>query len=274
MASVMTSVRGLNVHYQIFNPRAEKTLVFLHGFTGSTKTWDSVVQSFEGEYRIFLVDLIGHGLTDAPYSVQRYSMEEQIELLHDFFEARRIPLFTLIGYSMGGRVALGYTMKYPEMVEQLILESSSPGLSTIEERIARKKSDHALADRIEKNGLKDFIDYWESIPLFESQKRLPIPTQKAIQSERLEQREIGLANSLRGMGTGQQPSYWEELHNYTKPVLLITGELDKKFEKKAEFMENRFPCCEKIIVENVGHAIHVENPKSFATIIEEHLDFN
>ncbi|HWI47394.1 MAG TPA: 2-succinyl-6-hydroxy-2,4-cyclohexadiene-1-carboxylate synthase [Rummeliibacillus sp.] len=273
MVSVMTSVRGLNVHYQIINPQAEKTLVFLHGFTGSTKTWDSVVQSFQGTYRIITVDLIGHGLTDAPYNVQRYSMEEQVELLHDFFEARQIPSFTLIGYSMGGRVAIAFTMKYAEMVEQLILESSSPGLPTSEERATRRNNDDALADRIEKNGLESFVDNWENIPLFDSQKELPVSTQLIIRKERLDQKVIGLANSLRGIGTGQQPSYWEELQNYTKPVLLITGELDKKFEQKAYAMNKRFQCCENIIVPNVGHAIHVENPQTFATIIEEHLEF-
>ncbi|WP_245890012.1 2-succinyl-6-hydroxy-2,4-cyclohexadiene-1-carboxylate synthase [Rummeliibacillus pycnus] len=273
MASVMTSIRGLNVHYQILNPQAEKTLVFLHGFTGSTKTWDSVIPFFHGTYRIITLDLIGHGLTDAPYSVQRYSMEEQVELLHDFFEARRIPSFTLIGYSMGGRVALAFTLKYSDMVEQLILESSSPGLPTLEERAIRRKNDHALADRIEKDGLESFVSYWENIPLFESQKKLPISAQLAIRSERFEQRAVGLANSLRGMGTGEQPSYWKQLHNYTKPVLLMTGELDKKFEQKAYNMKKRFQCCENVIVPNVGHAIHVENPQTFATIIEEHLEY-
>ncbi|MGG0656585.1 2-succinyl-6-hydroxy-2,4-cyclohexadiene-1-carboxylate synthase [Rummeliibacillus pycnus] len=272
MASVMTSIRGLNVHYQIINPQAEKTLVFLHGFTGSTKTWDSVIQSFQDTYRIITIDLIGHGLTDAPFNVQRYSMEEQVEILHDFFKARKIPSFTLIGYSMGGRVAIAFTMKYVDMVEQLILESSSPGLPTSEERAARRKSDHLLADRIEKDGVESFTDHWENIPLFDSQKGLPAPTKQAIRKERLEQREIGLANSLRGMGTGHQPSYWEELQSFTKPVLLITGELDRKFEEKASAMNKRFQCCKNVIVENVGHAIHVENPQTFATIIEEHLE--
>lgn len=272
MASVMTSVRDLNVHYQIINPLADKTLVFLHGFTGSTKTWDKVIESFKETYRIITIDLIGHGLTDAPYNVQRYSMEEQVELLHDFFEARRIQSFTLIGYSMGGRVALAFTMKYEEMVDQLILESSSPGLQTEEEREARRKSDHALAEKIEKSGLDSFIEYWENIPLFESQKTLPETKQQAIREDRLSQRVIGLTNSLRGMGTGSQPSFWDDLQNFTKPVLLITGELDKKFQQKAIDMKERFLCCKNVTVSNVGHAIHVENPQIFATIIEKHLE--
>ncbi len=272
MASVMTTVRGSNVHYQIINPLSEKTLVFLHGFTGSTKTWDTVIQSFKNTYRIITIDLIGHGLTDAPYSVQRYSMEEQVELLHEFFEARRISTCTLVGYSMGGRVALSFAMKYADMVEKLILESASPGLQAEEERAARRKNDHALAAQIEKDGLEAFVNHWENIPLFASQKELPEIVQQSIRTERLEQRAIGLANSLRGMGTGEQPSYWNELQKYTNPVLLITGELDEKFVQKANLMQKQFQNCKKIVVPNVGHAIHVENPQTFATIIEEQLE--
>ncbi|WP_243881252.1 2-succinyl-6-hydroxy-2,4-cyclohexadiene-1-carboxylate synthase [Rummeliibacillus suwonensis] len=272
MVSVMTSVRGINVHYQIINPRAEKTIVFLHGFTGSTKTWDTVIQSFQKDYRIFAIDLIGHGLTDSPYNVRRYSMEEQVELLHEFFEARRVPSFTLVGYSMGGRVALAFAVKYAGMIEKLVLESSSPGLPTEAERTARRKNDRTLAEKIEKNGLDAFVKEWENIPLFESQKALPTPKQLVIRQERLNQRAVGLANSLRGMGTGQQPSYWDELKKMTKPVLLITGELDQKFQQKAIDMEEKFLCCENKTVPDVGHAVHVENPQIFATIIEEHLE--
>lgn len=272
MASVMTSVRDINVHYQIFNPKAEKTIVFLHGFTGSTKTWDTVVKSFQKTYRIFTIDLIGHGLTDSPYSVQRYSMEEQVELLHAFFEARRIPSFSLVGYSMGGRVALAFAMKYTDMIEHLILESASPGLLTEDERNERRKSDRALADRIEKHGLESFVDYWGDIPLFKSQKVLSEANQLAIRQERLSQCPIGLANSLRGMGTGQQLSYWNLLPEFRKPVLLITGESDHKFQQKAMDMKEKFICCENVIVPNVGHAIHVENPQNFATIIEKYLE--
>lgn len=61
-------------------------------------------------------------------------------------------------------------MQYPETIEQLILESASPGLQTIEERTVRVKADNILAERLEKEGIQAFVDYWENIPLFESQK--------------------------------------------------------------------------------------------------------
>lgn len=160
-------------------------------------------------------------------------------------------------------------MQYPETIEQLILESASPGLQTIEERTVRVKADNILAERLEKEGIQAFVDYWENIPLFESQKNLPQEIQEEIRAGRLLQNERGLANSLRGIGTGQQNSYWDELTSFTKPVVLVTGELDKKFYQKAVDMKNLFQNCKHVVVSKAGHAIHVENPKTFATIIEE-----
>lgn len=272
MASVMTSIRGQNIHYQVVNPEAKTTIVFLHGFTGSTKTWESTEQWISKKYRMISIDLMGHGLTDSPYSVEAYSMDEQVELLREFFEARRIYTCTLVGYSMGGRLALAFAIRYPDKVKKLVLESASPGLKTEDERRTRIKNDRQLAERIEKDGVEAFVNYWENIPLFESQKHLPADIKQQVRDERLNQSPVGLANSLRGMGTGKQSSYWHELKHFKKPVVMLTGELDRKFIQKAIEMKAEFPICEHYIVPAVGHAIHVENPQIFATIIKEHLE--
>lgn len=267
----MTTVHGLNMHYMVTKPRVEKTVVLLHGFTGSAKTWNQIVAAFEEKYRVMAIDLIGHGLTDSPKDVSHYTMAEQVELLHDFFMQRGLQSFTLVGYSMGGRVAIAYALKYPETVEQLVLESSSPGLESTSEREARVAKDGELANKIEEQGIEAFVNYWEEIPLFATQKKLSVDDQAEVRAERLAQQPRGLANSLRGMGTGQQDSYWEQLGEFTKPVLLVTGELDEKFCDKAKAMLNLFPNYQHIVVPNAGHAIHVENPVTFATIIEEHI---
>lgn len=271
MASVITNIRGIDVHYEVHNARQEKTVVFLHGFTGSTRTWDEVIEQLPSTHRLITIDLVGHGKTDAPKLLRYYSMQEQIEILEAFFEWKKIEQFDLVGYSMGGRVALAYAMTYPQRVHTLLLENASPGLKTIEEREQRIQLDHLLADRIEQRGMIDFVDYWQDIPLFQTQKLLSIEKQRQIREERLNQKPMGLANSLRGMGTGQQKSYWSELSKYEKNVVLLNGELDSKFIIIAEQMKVLFPNCKQIIVPKVGHAIHVENPQSFATIVKAQL---
>ncbi len=268
---MILTVRGIKVNIQIWNEFASQTIVMLHGFTGTINTWEQVA-TFLPNFRTVAIDLIGHGKTDAPEDVSKYTMEEQIEILDEVFTQLALKSFTLLGYSMGGRIALSYATAFLKRVNQLILESASPGLKTEEERIARKMSDEALANKIEQQGINAFVDMWENIPLFETQKVLPQDVQRAIREERLAQSEIGLANSLRGMGTGAQKELWSQLSSINLPVTLITGSLDEKFCRIAQKMIEQLPNGRHVLVENSGHAIHVENPKQFATIVEDALN--
>ncbi|MBE1555464.1 2-succinyl-6-hydroxy-2,4-cyclohexadiene-1-carboxylate synthase [Sporosarcina limicola] len=264
-------VRGIELHMEINGDENLPVIVFLHGFTGSTATWREISKLLEGKYRTIAVDLTGHGKSTVPQDAERYTMEQQIEDLEELFETLLLDHFTLIGYSMGGRVALGYTVHYPERVSTLILESSSPGLKTEEERIARKDADRRLAERLLISGMEAFIDFWESISLFDSQKGLSCKKRLAVREERLSQSVMGLSNSLYAIGTGSQPSYWAELETINLPVLLITGEIDMKFVNIAREMMQFIPNVHHYSIKGTGHAIHVEKPRAFATMVEEHI---
>ena len=266
------TVRQVQYNVDILNPENKKSIVFLHGFTGSTKTWQETAKSLP-DYRLVLVDLLGHGKTDSPNQAARYSMEQQISDLEDIFAQLELANFTLVGYSMGGRTALAYAAVYPQRVKALILESASPGLQTERERLQRSQRDEKLADSILAGGIVSFVEKWQDIPLFDSQKNLPEAVQHAVREERLVQKPIGLANSLIGMGTGAQASLWEQLKLMGLPVLLITGSLDLKFTALAEKMLQALPNAEHGVIE-AGHAIHVEKPAEFATMIEEYLSSN
>lgn len=267
MASVMTTINGFDMHYEVFHPRATKTLVLLHGFTGSTKTWHSVIERLSDDIRVFAIDLIGHGYTASPKQLEPYTMDAQVDMLESFFADRNVTSFILLGYSMGGRTAMAYAMKHPERIEKLILESASPGLKTAEERASRRANDEKLADRILREGVEAFTDFWQDIPLFATQKALSAEAQAAVREERLAQKAVGLANSLKGMGTGAQQSYWDDLATFERPVSLITGELDVKFHQKARDMQQYLQKCSHHVAKSCGHAIHVENPELFVTIV-------
>lgn len=270
-AMTTMTVRELQINYRIWNEEAKETLVLLHGFTGSIATWKKVISFLPSTFKILAIDLIGHGKTDSPIESSRYHMKQQVNDLEDLFSQLNLDSFNLLGYSMGGRVALSYASAYPHRIKRLILESSSPGLKTSEEREARRKADENLADQIEQNGIEAFVEKWENIPLFSSQKKLPFEVQQAIREERLSQSEKGLANSLRGMGTGAQESVWPQLNQLKFPVILITGALDLKFCDIAQKMKKHLAEGKHVLVENVGHAIHVENPKQFATIVKDEI---
>jgi 2-succinyl-6-hydroxy-2,4-cyclohexadiene-1-carboxylate synthase len=271
MSERIVHVRGIDIHVEVNGAENLPAIVFIHGFTGSTSTWNEITKRFEGEFRTITVDLTGHGKTTVPEDVTRYSMGQQVEDLKALFDLLALKQFVLVGYSMGGRVALAYTVHYPERVSSLILESSSPGLKTEGERVARRLADEKLAGRLIAEGLQAFIDFWENIPLFASQKLMPEERRQAIRKERLSQSEIGLASSLRGIGTGSQPSYWEHLNAINLPVLLITGDLDTKYVNISREMQNHLPTVRHETIAHTGHAIHVEKPDAFATMIKEHV---
>src|SRR5690606_8543487 len=111
------------------------------------------------------------------------------------------------------------------------------------------------------------VDYWENIPLFETQKKLPDAQREQLRVQRLQNSPNGLANSLRGMGTGVQPSLWDDLHKLNIPVALIAGEQDTKFVSIAQNMHRKISHSTLHIVRNAGHTIHLEQAEKFAQIL-------
>lgn len=263
------AVNGVNYHVETAGEG--RPLLLLHGFTGSVRTWDRFVPDWSRLWRTVAVDLIGHGGTDAPEDPDRYTMEQTVRDLTGILDALGIAEAAVLGYSMGGRAALSLAMLQPDRVSGLILESTSPGLETPEERQARIRQDEALAERILREGLERFVDYWENLPLFAGLKRLPPELQQRIRDQRLSNRPLGLANSLRGMGTGRQPSWWASLRSLPMPVLLLAGEQDAKFMDIAGRMGSAIPHATFVAVPNAGHTVHVEQAELFDTIVKEFL---
>ncbi|MCC3358057.1 2-succinyl-6-hydroxy-2,4-cyclohexadiene-1-carboxylate synthase [Bacillus sp. REN16] len=261
------STNGSTYHVEVVGEGSP--ILFLHGFTGSITTWNQTTDILKTNFQCILVDIIGHGESDSPEDYSRYHIEKVAKDIIHILDVLEIPVVHLAGYSMGGRVALATAILNPSRVASLIVESSSPGLKTEDERLARRKSDEQLADRIEQEGILKFVDYWENIPLFSSQKALSQEQQLEIRKERLNNNPIGLANSLRGMGTGAQSSYWGRLNEIDFPTLLLCGELDHKFCKIAEEMSSSIQNATVVKIVGAGHAIHVEQPHFFGKIIIE-----
>lgn len=239
-------------------------IVLLHGFTGSSLTWTPFITEYRHQFKLITIDLPGHGKT---VSNTPRPMELLCSDLLKLVKHLKLTTFHLIGYSMGGRIALSFSMYYPENVLSLTLESASPGLRLRTERIERMKKDEKLAERIESDGIKAFVNAWEQISLFTTQKKLSIDTQTAIRKERLSQSEKGLAQSLRSIGTGKQPSWWGNLADFTGPVLLIVGEADKKFVNINKQMQKRFPSADLAVAKEAGHAVHIEQPETFGQLV-------
>lgn len=257
---------GLNVEEAGDGP----PVVLLHGFTGAAAGWSEVVELLAPEFHTVAIDIVGHGLSDSPAALERYAMRRAVDDLAAALGAVGIECATWLGYSMGGRTALQVAAHRPDVVSALVLEGATPGLETAGERADRIASDEALAQRIERDGVEPFVDFWESISLFASQRAMPAERQAAVRAGRLRNSGTGLANSLRGMGTGSQEDVRARLDGIAVPALLITGALDEKFTGIAREMADSLPNATMAVIAEAGHAAHVERPEEFGRLA---LDF-
>ncbi|MCL4252181.1 MAG: 2-succinyl-6-hydroxy-2,4-cyclohexadiene-1-carboxylate synthase [Anaerolineae bacterium] len=240
----------------------------LHGFTGDGASFIENLSPLAENYRLIAPDLLGHGQTASPPDPKRYAISHAIADIKSLLTQLGIEKCVVLGYSMGGRLALGFSLSHPENVSALILESSSAGLSTPEEREARIFSDENLARRILAGGIENFVDEWEKLPLWDSQSA---NLKARLRMHRLKNNPLGLANSLRGMGTGAQPYLGNRLAELTMPVLLITGEHDTKFTRIAGEMAQSIPHVTIQTITGAGHAVHLEAPDDYIGVIRTFL---
>lgn len=265
-------INGVCYHYVWLNrfDCKKKTLVCLHGFTGTGATFKESLSCFVA-YNILAIDFLGHGQSDSPIQSERYEIESIAQDITTLLTLLGLDSFALLGYSMGGRVALPVALLNSRRCESLIIEGGSPGIESEQRRAERQKKDTRLADWLLNVGIEEFVKYWENLPLFATQRALSFEKQLKIRKERLSQAPFGLACILKFMGTGSQPSYWEKLDQLnTTRVLYIVGEHDHKFQQIAEQMQELIPSL-LISKHQSGHCVHVEQPDAFCLAVQEFL---
>ena len=246
-------------------------VVLVHGFTGAAAGWAALADTLAPRFTAIAIDIAGHGRSDAPDAVERYRMRRCVDDLAAVLRSLGHERAAWLGYSMGGRTALQVAVHRPDVVSALVLEGATPGFRTAEERAARVASDEALAGRIEREGVEAFVDEWQELPLFGTQQRMPQAAQDAVRAGRLANRATGLANSLRGMGTGAQEAVHDRLGGVAVPVLLVTGALDERFTQAGREMAQTLPNATMALIDDAGHAAHIERPEAFATVALEFL---
>jgi 2-succinyl-6-hydroxy-2,4-cyclohexadiene-1-carboxylate synthase len=230
----------------------------LHGFTHTGASWDPVRAALGERYRAVAPDIRGHGAAAEALPV---TLEAVIA---DIASAAPVEPFTLVGYSMGGRIALHVALALPERVDRLVLTGASPGLADPGERAERRAADEALADEIEGMGIDAFAARWAQTPVLAGQ---PPDVGALVDADRRRNTPAGLARALRGLGTGALPSLWDRLAEVPMSVTLVVGERDAKFTAIAAEMAARLPQADVVTVPGAGHAVHLEAPEAVAGLI-------
>ncbi|MFZ1291776.1 MAG: 2-succinyl-6-hydroxy-2,4-cyclohexadiene-1-carboxylate synthase [Melioribacteraceae bacterium] len=247
-------------------------IIFLHGFTGNINDWEFLENKIPQKFTPIFIDLIGHGKTSSPDNAELYSSKSQIIFLKNIIDELKLNEIILCGYSMGGRLALEFSYKYPQNVKSLILESTSFGIEDKNERTDRIKNDIKIAENLKRISLEEFLDFWFELPLFNSLKNLHEEKLLKIKKERLfSNNKIGLRNSLLGFSTGKMKNYFLHASKFKMNILLINGELDTKFTQIGEKVIPFLPNGKLEIVKDAGHNIHLEKPEEFLKLLNKFL---
>jgi len=227
----------------------EPTLTLLHGFTNTSETWGSFRTQLQQAYGVEALDLPGHG--------RNHAIRQNLVDYGRFLAEQLIDPTVLIGYSLGGRVALHGALEQPRGLRGLVLIGATAGIEDDQEREARRQSDNQLAEGLRhSNDLQAFLERWLDGPLFSR-----LRDEDRHLSGRLQNTVEGLASSLELMGVGTQVPLWSELHRISVPTLVLAGEEDAKFTVLGQRLAEAIPHAEFCSIPGAGHAVHLEEPE-------------
>lgn len=246
-----------------------RPVTLLHGFTQRGHSWHEVIARMPEGWRWIVPDLRGHGDTQI-WKGAACTMDTCTEDLVKLWDALEVEKSHLVGYSMGGRLALHIAARRPDRVLSVLTIGAHAGLEE-DARQGRRQGDEALAARIEQDGIESFVDYWGSLPLFAGLERRGPNYVAEVRAERARNHVAGLACSLRGMGAGSMEPLWDELAEVDFPCTFVAGQLDHGYVASARRLATTVPNGRFEIVPRAGHSVHQERPDAFARVLGFHL---
>lgn len=252
---------------RFFSSRRNDPLLLLHGFAGHADGWREFAELAGNDCAVAAIVLPGHdpaspvppgatfdGVIDAIERTVRREIGADIETL---------------GYSMGGRIALGLLVRHPGLIRRATLVGASPGVASDEERRARATWDESWARVLLDEGIESFVARWEELPLFRSQRRLSPVTLSEQRRTRLAHDPRSLAAAMIALGLSSMPDYRSALPAIRVPVRLVAGEFDTKFRDAAKAMAALLPNAEVVVAPGAGHNVPLESPEFLARLVRE-----
>lgn len=239
-------------------------VVALHGFTHTGVQFRDLASLIGRE--VTVPDLPGHG-SSAAHPTDLPSVIEAVARVVGHV-ARPIPV---IGYSQGARIALLMAIDDPGAVERLVLISGNAGIADSSAREERREADRRLADDIRSVDLGAFIDRWTSQGITSTLDVDPVARAEDVAARMLNTTE-GLAAALEGYGQGAQPSVWDRLGDFDRPVLVITGANDAKYTSIGGHLAAELPDAAHVTIADAGHNPLLDQPEATADALSAFLD--
>lgn len=235
-----------------------ETVVLLHGFGGTHRTWDGVAARLDPErYRPLALDLPGHGREAAARPITFARCVAGVL-------AEAPGRFVLCGYSLGGRIALHVALAAPQRVTALVLIACSAGIEDEAERAERRRSDGALVKQLRSAPFEQFIERWRMQPLFAGD---PPHVGELVREDQRRNRPEALAAALRGVGAGEMRPLWRRLGELAMPAAVLVGDRDRKYHALGRRMVRLLPHAQLLLLAG-GHRLPLENPAAVARALE------
>lgn len=265
-------------------PCSARPVVLLHGFAQNALSWDGVASCLAQHHVMYALDFVGHGESERPSDQAPYEMDVVCEALLAFLRFVQCEhggfAPAVVGYSMGGRIALAATVSALATesdipFSMLVLESAGLGPASSDERDALARRNEENARRVQEEGVAKFMEAWERLPLFATQQTLPENVRLGVRKQRLSNDSFALARTFRGTGAQRMPHRSQSLAALASlcekgiAVHYVAGQLDEKYAEVAKLLER-----EQVrvrVVPRVGHNVHLECPEAFLQILADIL---
>lgn len=243
-------------------------LLLMHGFMGSSRIFEPLLNRLFSFCNPITIDLAGHGHTESPPDMVLFSAERQASQIASISRRLQVKNLHLYGYSMGGRLAVQVIARFPELYQSTVIESAHCGIQSSTKQQERQSLDEQRAQNL-KADFPAFLKQWQAMPLF---RHTPQKMKKHYSEIMATQNPALMAASLRGFGSGVMPSVCQQLSKSMIPIQLIAGKYDTNYLNRMDEIAKSNQRFSLDVIEDAGHRVHADQPELWAEVIRRALE--